>query len=493
MNRIFTLALLPFFFACQAPEKKQKPEDPFKQLTKHVDYYSGDIVAQGNMNSMSVAVYCHGKTYHSYYGEMTTDGNDLPNDQSLFEIASISKIFLGSLVAEAVEKNDISLEDDIRDYLPRDYPNLEYEGTPVRIKDLVTHTLGFETPPGIDRVYDSIFSGNYDPETVAYNMDDLFQELAVVELHHAPGTYYDYSNVGPEIAAYILEHVYKRSYRDQLQDLLEEVGMENTYLQDYGKHQDHLVMGYTEEGEPATTDENPLLGGASGMITTLPDLAKFMKYQLESNEPLIKESTTVLFDDEEQDETVGYFWDLGFAEEEGFYYFKSGTSNGTQSIMLICPDSNYGQILIMNNTSDEASRDWLSLYGRIEYDLIKYPKINLWATLEPTFLENPEGATKTYLELMKDTATYITDSEHLNNVAYSFLFRNELEMGIEVLKLAVAADPENANLYDSLGEAYYMAKNYEESLTNFETSLRLNPANQNAEKYMEEIRGMSDN
>ncbi|MEM9051769.1 MAG: tetratricopeptide repeat protein [Bacteroidota bacterium] len=64
---------------------------------------------------------------------------------------------------------------------------------------------------------------------------------------------------------------------------------------------------------------------------------------------------------------------------------------------------------------------------------------------------------------------------------------------MEVLKLAVAADQENANLYDSLGEAYYMAENYEESLTNFETSLRLNPANQNAEEYMEEIRGLMAN
>ena len=248
---------------------------------------------------------------------------------------------------------------------------------------MVTHTLGFETPKKLESVYKKIFSGQYENDPIEYDINDLFDELETVELHHKPGTFYDYNNVGPDIAAYILEKVYNKTYPEILNEFLKKIGMENTYLQEYDKYKDRLINGYTETGKLATIDENPLLGGSSGIITTLPDLAKFMKYQLESDEPFIKESTRSLFQDNE--ENMGYLWDLGHADIEGFYYLKSGTSNGVQSIILICPDSDYGQILLMTNTSEKATNDWLSLYNRIEYDLIKYPKINLWSKLEPLF------------------------------------------------------------------------------------------------------------
>ena len=126
MKRILPLALLPFVFACQPKEKIV--EDPFEQLTQHVDQYSSGILSNGNMNSMSVAIYRDGKSYHQYYGEIETGSGIQANDSSLFEIASISKIFLGSLVARAVQEEKITLDDDIRTYLPQEYPNLEFEG-----------------------------------------------------------------------------------------------------------------------------------------------------------------------------------------------------------------------------------------------------------------------------------------------------------------------------------------------------------------------------
>ncbi len=487
MNRTLALIFILGLFGCQPEEQPTK--DPFEHVARFVDQYSEATVSQGNVNSMSVAVYRSGRAYHNYYGEMTSGSGEKPNDQSLFEIASISKIFTGSLVARAVVDKKINLDDDIRVYLPGDFPNLEFEGRPVTIRDVVTHTLGFDTPARLDSVYKSIFAGNYDETISLYDMDDLFDELEMVELSYSPGTYYDYNNVGPEIAAYILEQVYGKTYREMLALFLKDLGMENTYLQDYERHKGRLVTGYTEEGELATIDGNPLIGGASGIITTLPDLVKFMKYQLESEDPLITESTKILFEDE--DELTGYFWDLGFAEVEGFYYYKSGTSNGTQSIILLCPDADYGQILLMNNTSDEATSDWISLYNRIEYDLIKYPKINLWSLVEPIFREDRAKGKEQYTRLLSDTAQYFASSEYLNNVGYSYLYNEDTDMAIGVFELAVSADPENSNLYDSLGEAYFMAKNYKESKANFEMSLKLDPSNTNAKEYIEEIKRIS--
>ncbi|WP_255535237.1 serine hydrolase [Cellulophaga sp. E16_2] len=483
MTKIASIICLLMLFGCQSKQKSSN--EPFEQLSKSVDQYATNILSRGNINSMSVAIYKNGSSYHNYYGTVDSVSKKPLTNQSLFEIASISKVFTGSLMAKAILDKKLTLDNDIREFLPRTYPNLEFEGTPVTIKNIVTHTLGFETPKKLKNLYSKIFSGEYAKNPIAYTLEDLFDELETTTLSHAPGTFYAYNNVGPEIAAYILEQVYKKPYPELLSDFFKEIGMKNTFLQDYEQHKDHLIHGYTESSELAMIGKNPLLGGASGIITTLPDLMKFLQYQLEAKQPFIKEATRTLFENKE--EKLGYFWDVGYAEEEGFYYLKTGTSNGVQSILLVCPDANYGQILLMNNTSEKAVNDWISLYNKIEYDLIKFPKINLWSQVEPLFLKNSKEASKLYLALKNDTVHYFATANYLNRVGYDFLYQNQTATAIEVFKLAISTDPENANLYDSLGEAYYQAKQYKKAKESYENVLKLDPNNTNAEKNSNEI------
>ena len=66
---------------------------------------------------------------------------NIPTDSTIYEIASVSKSFTGILVAQAVLQR-LNINDDIRKYLSEDFSNLEYEGKPVRIKHLLTHTAG---------------------------------------------------------------------------------------------------------------------------------------------------------------------------------------------------------------------------------------------------------------------------------------------------------------------------------------------------------------
>ncbi|MEO1487486.1 MAG: tetratricopeptide repeat protein, partial [Bacteroidota bacterium] len=47
--------------------------------------------------------------------------------------------------------------------------------------------------------------------------------------------------------------------------------------------------------------------------------------------------------------------------------------------------------------------------------------------------------------------------------------------------------PEDGNLHDSLGEAYFVAKNYTESQKSYTKALEMNPENNNAKAYLEEL------
>ncbi|WP_394751109.1 serine hydrolase [Spongiimicrobium salis] len=473
---------------CQSSENNTKT--PFDQVRVFIDQYGNDAIKKGNLDALAVSVYRDGKTYYNYYGELEKNKGNTPNDSTLFEIASVSKVFLGSLVAKAVLEERINLDDDIRKYLKGDYPNLEFNGTPISVKNLVTHTIGFDTPPKLLAIFRKMSTGYFESNPIQYSMDDLFEELKAVQLIHEPGTFYDYSSVGCELAAYVLEQVYDKPYKALLQDFFDDLGMKNSYLLDFDQHRDYLAVSYDENNKIAPLSRNPLLGGSAGIITTLPDLTKFMQFQLESDDPLIKEATKKLYEDDD-DNVMGYLWqDLGFGEEEGFFYSKSGDSNGVQSILLICPDSNYAQIIIANNQTEAATNDWVSLYYKIEKDLIKYPKINLKSLLKDDFIKDKVSGKEKFNRLKEQDSIYFnTDlTTALNSVGYDLLYiEKKPQEAIALFQFAIEEAPDNANLYDSLGEAYFVAKDYENARLNYAKSVALNPNNNNAKKYINEI------
>src|SRR5699024_4090345 len=63
--------------------------------------------------------------------------------KTVFEAASISKLYTWSAVMQLVEDGEMDLEKDIRDYLPDDYLELEYLD-PVTMQNLVNPTAGFK-------------------------------------------------------------------------------------------------------------------------------------------------------------------------------------------------------------------------------------------------------------------------------------------------------------------------------------------------------------
>lgn len=467
-------------------------DDTFSKVTSLVDYFAEDILSNGNANSFALAMYKDGKMYQNYYGEIDKGASNTPDESSLYEIASITKTFTGSLVAKAVLDNKIKLDDDIRKYLDGDYPNLEFEGHPITIKHLLTHSLGFKikTPKGLEAFKEEVNQGKRLDEIKIYTIEDLLEELKTVEVDKKPGTKYVYNSIGPELLAYVLEKVNKQSFKEQVDSFVKDMGMHNTYLQESEKHTPYLVKGY-KGTESAPMDYCPIYGAAGGAISTLPDMAIYMKYLVDNKDtPWVKEASRLLFTDEEEDENIGYLWEqIGHGVEEGYYYSKTGTSKGIQSGVLICPDSDYGIVLMVNNTSEEAFYDWATLFfSNIEPYLIKYPKLNLTSIFKKEFSENPKNAVETFRKHKNDTVNYFYTLKGLNVYGYELVKKEKEEDAIEVFKFLTSEFPENANFFDSLGEVYFISGDLDNAMLNYEKSLSLDATNDNAKIYIEKIK-----
>ncbi|MCC9074087.1 beta-lactamase family protein [Flavobacterium sp. F-65] len=87
-----------------------------------------------------------GKIYTKHYGEIDKEKGNKAINETLFEIASTTKVFTGILVANVPLEGKLKLDNDIPKYLNEEFQNLEFKESPIKIKNLITHRSGILTP-----------------------------------------------------------------------------------------------------------------------------------------------------------------------------------------------------------------------------------------------------------------------------------------------------------------------------------------------------------
>lgn len=144
-----------------------------------------------------------------------------------FEIGSVSKTMGAVLLADLIVQGRAALDDPLADYLPGDARVPTFEGQPILLRHLVTHTSGLPRLPA-NVPTDDMTDPYRDVDARA-----LLETLAGVSLEVAPGTRFEYSNFASMLLSWALA---RRAGRD-LESLLAErlfapLGMPGAYIHD---------------------------------------------------------------------------------------------------------------------------------------------------------------------------------------------------------------------------------------------------------------------
>jgi len=123
-------------------------------------------------------------------GTISKDSNIPVNENSVYEIASISKLFTGLILADMINGGEIKLDDPIEKYLPKSVNIPTVNGTKITIKHLVTHSSG------LPRLPDNISPKNWETFYSSYTVQQMYDFLSDYELKTEPGEFYEYSNLG---------------------------------------------------------------------------------------------------------------------------------------------------------------------------------------------------------------------------------------------------------------------------------------------------------
>lgn len=336
---------------------------PAKDLGADIDEVAATLIEQPLLHSTSIGVMYRGQQFIRHRGDMETGKSNPPTDETLYEIGSLSKTLAGTLMANAVLERRLTLDDDVRMYLQGDYPNLQYQGAPIRIRHLLSHTSGLPNmlPERANMVLadftDQRTPGKLNAIYAHYGQADFFRDLHTVEIHQAPGKDYAYSSTGTELTAHILETVYKSDYESLLRGFFRNsAAMTGLRIKLGGTESTRLAVGYHSDNAVPTTPMPQLPWGASGNVkATAPEMMKYLKFQLAGG-PVVTEShrTLVKFDSEF---SIGYFWNIVSGDRlKGVYYAHHGGVPRSQCYIYIVPKYDLGIFVITNQSGDHTAR-----------------------------------------------------------------------------------------------------------------------------------------
>lgn len=297
-------------------------------------------------------------------------------------IASISKTFIGISLLQAEKEGILSMDDPINKYLPFEVIHPRFPDQPILLKHLANHTAGITD----DKSYNASYS-LLEPFTVEKGAIEKweYQEMQMASkqrgmeleeflrafflkrgaLYHkknflkaAPGTVHEYSNVGAALAAFVLESASGIPFPEWTKTrIFQPLGMTNT--------------GWSMEEIDASTffthhfmNKQPMPNYTlatypdGGVLTSVHQLSLYlsaaMKGRQDGNQILSASDYNRLIENSvsvDEDETYGYFWE----RTDDKYWGHTGGDPGVVTIMRANEASGYGFVMFFNGYAQNNS------------------------------------------------------------------------------------------------------------------------------------------
>lgn len=181
---------------------------------------------------ISIAIKCPKKFKESVvylnYGSVKNEQVIIPDENSIYEIGSLTKLYLAALTLQQVEKGNINLEDSIKKYIQ----NAPSDWQDIKIKNLLNMTSGIPSHFGSANLYSIENFHSYMLNPYQYfEKNVIMQSILKQKVLFQSGLAWDYSNANYLLIGIILEKITGKKL-DILfkENISEKLNLRNTYF-----------------------------------------------------------------------------------------------------------------------------------------------------------------------------------------------------------------------------------------------------------------------
>lgn len=331
-------------------------------------------------------------TWEGTYGYAELETRRPVSQDTAFWLGSVSKTFVGFAVAKAIDQGLICLDDDVNEILARESSSFQVNHPyrdKVLVKDLVTHSSGIVDNEKVWNAF--VIAGEdgdigslynlYHPEKPLKEFDELKnRNLLNLRGHlfsylNSQGLLYStdnfskkaplYSNIGTDLAAYLVSVVAQKPLEDYLAEtLLAPLHLQSTFMNWPPEiPNEKFAVQYLTKGQVQAIPQYNLTTWPDGGIrSSVRDLSHYLAHIMleywnseESNSSLLsKESLNLMLNPQyslSEDEQIGIFWQTQKVKLKGVnreLIGHDGSDPGAFTFLLFDPNEKLGIILLAN-------------------------------------------------------------------------------------------------------------------------------------------------
>lgn len=418
------------------------------------------------------------------------------SEQSLFHLASISKLFVAAAVLQLVEQGRVRLEDPVIRHIP-DFKLKSQACGEITIQHLLTHTAGMS----------DITDYHWDaPEYDSRALQRFVRSLAGDALLTPPGEVFAYSNTGFEVLGYLVARVSGTTFERYVQQhILRPCGMRaSTHF----RRRVPAALAVTPHLRTLTPTVSPIYPyhRAHAPSSTLHSSAVEMNAWAIANLNRGQAATTRILEPETYAQlwrprapthrsspivqSIGLGWFLG--EHRGQWTAShSGGDVGFTSQFILLPEAGIGVTVLCNAVPApvrEIALDVLDLALGFEPAPIP-PSIML--PLGKAYLEGGLEALKVQYEKLSTEVPQVYDCEvgRFLETVEALLDSGQNSAALDLVSFALELEPQNAKGYELLSRAHFQEGNFEAALQAARRSLELEPENRFLRQQVERVMG----
>ncbi|SDQ04831.1 serine hydrolase domain-containing protein [Flagellimonas zhangzhouensis] len=468
-----------------------------ESVKTRIDTYVSNSVKNGY--SASILVAKDGEIIVSKgYGWADRKGKIPNKSQTVFNIGSVTKQFTAAAILKLMENNMLKVSDKLSHY----FPQVPADKQNITIHQLLTHTSGISPQMGGFRYHEA-------------SKEQFLKECFAAELMYLPGSKHTYANANYILLAAIIEKVSGQDYETFLKETFwKPLHMDHTGYKSINFNSEQLAHGYyfqytdgfwedwgtTQEYLPYN-DNHWYSIGKGDVYSTVEDLYTW-HLALENNQ-VLKAETKQLMETAHVAENEGNtsFYGYGWAIFNTSNNTKIVTHNGSNGIFFAdflryAKDDLVVIVLsnsILNQQSENMGWEIASMVNDENYEPTTIPK-NTYELVFDFMNVNIAGNVNELNPFMEDkTGMPISDRAILNRIGFNQVSKSkDADWGIALLQLNTSLFPDDGNLWDSVGEAYFILGDTENSIVSFNKAIALGADKncywcKNSEKRLEEL------
>lgn len=331
-----------------------------------------------SINAIALSVYLPQSHFPVNITSGTYSKSDLKpiTENNLFQVASITKIFIAATLLKLQTENKIHLTDKIGQWFPK-YPNWK----DITVQELLAQTSGIANYIDSPNWWQNLTA---DPKKI-WGTDELLQMSYQLKPYFVPGTNWHYSNTNYLLAGLIIEKITGNQLSDELNTrFFKPLNLTNTFYLPTNPSSDisqRLVHGYDGNND-ATNQNTSWLYGAGAIISNPADLAKWAHVLFHQQVLNTAEMQQMLhFISLTTAQPLKNFTETGYGlgiftmnTPYGIMWFTPGLSAGYTSILVYMPCDNISFAYSASTNAYELKKFHPYLLTKIMDAILKDPQ-----------------------------------------------------------------------------------------------------------------------